>query len=241
MDLSRVVEKLKKKGELAEVRDEKSRSFDFAFVEDRAYLIKMVGNADSLSKHSLEAFQKCASVVGAEPMVVSKKCRGKLKKDVVYQRYGVPVMSGETFFNYLGDEELAVADRGGIRVPIKCIREAREEENMSRNLLAEKLDVSPEMVRRYEEGQATPSREVADKLKEILGKQIVKRIHFDVEERKRAFIGKAPFEVAFKKNKTFLVSFKDSPKRLRNLEDVADVLGAEPVVSKDRKLEDLGL
>ena len=73
MELRRFVDKLKNKGDVAEVKEEKSRSFDLAFVEDRAYLIKVVGNADSLSKDSLEAFKKCASVVGAEPMVVSKK------------------------------------------------------------------------------------------------------------------------------------------------------------------------
>ena len=106
MDFRKVVEKLRKTGELAEVRDEKSRSFDFAFVEDRAYLIKMVGNADSLSKDILEAFKKCASVVGAEPMVVSKKFKEKLAKGVIYQRYGVPVMEGETFLDYLKDRHL---------------------------------------------------------------------------------------------------------------------------------------
>ena len=242
MELRKVVDKLRKKGELVEVKDEKSRSFDFAFVEDRAYLIKMVGNADSLNKDNLEAFKKCASVVGAEPMVISKKFKEKLAKGVVYQRYGVPVMGGETFLEYLKDKHIAVADRGCVKVPIEHLREAMESHNMSRNLLAERLEVTPEMVRRYEEGQATPSKDVAVKLEEILGKDIFKEVYFGVEQKERAFIGQGPFEVAFKKSKgTFLVSLKDHKARIRNLEKVADVLGAEPVVAKGKNLKDLGL
>ncbi len=241
MELRRFAEKLKGKADVAEVKDEKSRSFDMAFVKDRAYLIKMVGNADSLSKDSLEAFKKCASVVGAEPMVVSKKFKRKLAKGVVYQRYGVPVMGGETFLKYLEDKHVALADRGCIKVPIENLRKIRESHNMSRNLLAEKLDVTPEMIRRYEEETATPSREMAKKLESILGKGIFSEVHFGIEKQDRAFIGRAPFEVAFKKEKVFLVSLKSHKRRVRNLEKVADVLGAEPVVAKGKDLKELGL
>ncbi|MBR9681457.1 MAG: helix-turn-helix domain-containing protein [Candidatus Altiarchaeota archaeon] len=241
MELRKFVDKLKNKGDLAEVKDEKSRSFDLAFVEDRAYLIKMVGNADGLSKDSLDAFKKCASVVGAEPMVVSKKFKKQLVKGVVYHRYGVPVMDGETFLKYLEDKHVALADRGCIKVPIENLREIREHHNLSRNLLAEKLDVTPEMVRRYEEGEAAPSKEMASKLEDILGKDIFSEVYFDVKSSDRAFIGRGPFEVAFKKEKTFLVSLKDHKERIKNLEKVSDVLGAEPVVAKGKDLKDLGL
>ncbi|HDR53342.1 MAG TPA: helix-turn-helix domain-containing protein [archaeon] len=243
MELRKVVEKLRRKGTVAEVREEKSRSFDLAFVEDRAYLIKLVGNADSLSQDSLESFRKCASVVGADPLVVSKKCKshGGLTEGVVYQRYGVPVMSGETFLKYLDNHEVALADRGGVKVPMEHVKEAREALNMSRNLLAERLEVTPEMVRRYEEGQAEPGREMAEKMRGILGGSIVRKVSFKVEGSEKAFIGRAPFELAFRKEgETFLVSFKDHPQRVRNLKQVAEVLEAEAVVSKSKKLEDMG-
>lgn len=231
-----LIDRLKKTGKIAEVRDEKSRAFDIAYASDKAYLIKVVHNIESVSQEFAETIQKCASVVGAEPVVISERGKDLLRENVIYTRYGIPVMREETFVKVVKGDAVSIADRGGIKIPIKNLRPAMDKVGMSRLTLSKLLGVSVEMIRKYEGGSA-PGEEVAERLIEIFGEKIVSMPAYESPEIKRAFIGKAPFDLAIKKKKTILISFKSGPARLKNLENVSEVLGAEPVFAK--KLDDV--
>lgn len=230
---------LKRSGKFAEVIDERSRAFDIAYAEERAYMIKVMYNIESFNQEKADVLKKCASVAGAEPVVIS--CRGKelLRDDVVYKRFGIPVMKSETFASMIHGGQVSIADRGGVKVPIKGLKEAREKTGMARITLANLIGVSTEMVRKYESGLAEPGEEVAGRLIEVFGNKIISKPSFKGPEMRKAFIGKAPFDMAIRKIKTMLISFKSSPERIKNLENVADVLDAEPVVAK--RLEDVDL
>lgn len=230
---------LKKSGKVAEVCEEKSRAFDIAYADERAYLIKIVHNIESVNKEQAESIKKCASVVGAEPLFISDHGKGPLKKNVVYNRHGIPVMRHETFLHVIHGDRVSMADRGGIKVPINELSPAMKDVGMSRITLAKLLGVSVEMVRKYEKGLAAPGKEVAKRLVNIFGKGLLRNVRYEGIKMKEAFIGKAPFDMAIRKKKPVLISFKSSPKRVKNLEGVSDVLDAEPVVVK--KLEDLDL
>ncbi|MBR9680996.1 MAG: hypothetical protein GOU98_04205 [Candidatus Altiarchaeota archaeon] len=234
MDIS----KLKKEGKVAEVKDEKMRAFDIAYAGERAYLIKVVHNIESVSGDFADTIKKCASVVGAEPLVISHRGKETLKENVIYSRHGVPVMREETFMSLVHGDRIGVADRGGIKIPIKDLRPLMKEFGMSRITLAKLLETSTEMVRKYEGGSA-PGEEIAKRLIEIFGTKILSPHRFDCVELKRAFIGKAPIDMAIKKKKTLLISFDSSKQRIENLKNVSEVLDAEPVVGK--KLEDIDL
>ena len=226
-------------GKLAEVTDERSRAFDIAYAEERAYMIKVMYNIESLNQEKAEVLKKCAAVAGAEPVVISSRGKELLKEDVVYKRFGIPVMRGETFASMIHGENVSVADRGGIKVPITGLREAREKTGMTRATLAKLLGVSTEMVRKYELERAEPGEKVAMRLVEIFGHKIIGKPSFKGEKITKAFIGKAPFDMAIRKDKTMLISFKSSPERVKNLEGVSDVLDAEPVIAK--RLEDIDI
>lgn len=231
--------RLENQGELAIVEGEKGRAFDIAFAEERAYLIKLVGNIESVSAPQADSLKSCAAVADAEAVVVSKRGKDELKQGVVYFRHDVPVMREETLIDYLNGEKLAVADRGGIKCPTQDIRELRLKHGLSRSALGKMLGVSKEMVKKYEDGSA-PSRNIADKLKGVLGDRALSKLKFDRQRIDRAFIGRAPFELAFRQKKElFLVSFKENSKRLRNLNRVADVLDAEPVLARERGFDKL--
>lgn len=234
MDISR----LKKDGKVAIVRDEKARAFDIAYSGEKAYLIKIVHNIESVSTDFADTIKKCASVVGAEPIVISERGKEVLREDVVYSRHGVSVMREETFMNFISGEPLGVADRGGIKVPIEDLKPAMEKVGMSRQTLAKLLGTSTEMVRKYEKGSA-PGEEVAKRLVDIFGKTIVSKHSFKSFEVKRVFIGKAPIDMAIKKKKSLLISFDSSPRRVDNLKKVSDVLDAEPIIGK--KLDEIDL
>ena len=133
---------LKRTGKVAEVVDERSRAFDVAYAEERAYMIKVMYNIESLNQEQAELLKKCAAVAGAEPLVISSRGKDLLKENVVYNRYGIPVMRGETFTNLVHGERIAFADRGGTKVPIKGLKEVREVTKMTRATLAKLLGVS---------------------------------------------------------------------------------------------------
>jgi predicted transcriptional regulator len=230
-------ERLKRSGDLAEVTCEKSRAFDIAYAEEKAYLIKVVHNIESFNNEKAAVLMKCASVVGAEPVVISGKGKEVLKENVVYNRHGVNVMNQNTFVNVVNGLGVSVADRGGVKVPIRGLKEARESIGMTRNTLSKLLRVSAEMIRKYESG-ADPGEDVAKRLVEIFTTSILDFPHKTLEPIRKAFIGKAPFDVALRGRKiTRLISFKSDRQRVKNLEGVSSVLGAEPVILK--KIEDL--
>ena len=227
---------LRRKGAYAEVTCERSRTFDIAFSQERAYLIKIVTNIEGLSRDVAEDLAKSASVINAEPIVISDHGKGALKEGVVYRRHGVPVMRKETFLRLTRGEHVSLADRGGVKIPIKGLRELREEVRMSRNSLAKLLGVSIEMVRKYEECMAEPGEEVARRLVEIFGEKVLAQPSFEREGLKRAAPMKAPFDLAIRKKKAVLISFKDTRERVRDLKKVSEVLDAEPVVGEPDKV-----
>ncbi len=230
-----VGKKLERLGNVAEVEKEKSRSFDIAFAEERAYLIKVVGNIESVSSEQAEALKKSASVVDAKPVVLSES----VKEGVIYRRHGIPVMKSKTFLQIVRGKNVAVADRGCVKVPVKGVKKHREKKGLSRGALARLVGVSKEMIRRYEEGEAHPSKEVAEKMVEILGKGIVARYEFKSTKVKKAFIGKGPFEIGIRKRKPILVSLRDDDVRIRNLENVGEVLKAKTVFAKDKNVDEI--
>ncbi|MBR9680138.1 MAG: helix-turn-helix domain-containing protein [Candidatus Altiarchaeota archaeon] len=239
MGKMKLEKRLEKRGNVATVEDEKSRAFDIAFAEERAYLIKLIGNIESISISQAESLKQSAAVVGAEAVIVSKRGKDELKPGVAYFRHDVPVMRDDTLMDYLNGEKLAVADRGGIKCPTQNIRELRLEKGLSRSALGKMLGVSKEMIKKYEIG-SSPGKVIAEKIKKVLGDSALSKLKFDRQRIDRAFIGRAPFELAFRQKKElFLVSFKENSQRLKNLNRVADVLGAEPVLARERGFDEL--
>lgn len=230
-----IKKKLERKGEVAEVERERSRSFDLAFAEERAYLIKIVGNIESFTSEQAEALKKSAAIVNAKPVVLAES----VKEGVVYTRHGVPTMRAKTFLEHLSGRKVAVADRGCVKVLIKNVRKIRERKGLSRGELARALGVSTEMVRRYEEGRAHPTEEVARKMVKILGKEILCSFRFESLKIRKAFIGKGPFEIGIREKKPILVSLRDDEVRVKNLERVSEVLDAKPVIVKEGNLEEI--
>lgn len=221
-------EKLRSVLDVVVVKKEKSRSFDLAGVGEKKLVVKFIKNIESLTEEQAKALMDASSILGAEPLVICERGKEMLKNGVVYYRHNVPVMSFCTFLMYLYGEFLKFATRGGLRVPIKNLREFREKEGLSKSELAKKLGVSVEMVRKYEEGSA-PSPEVAEKLREIFGEEVIAKPSFKVKEKEKAFIMKAPFEIGLKTQKTLLISLKWSEIRKENLTNIAELFDAEPV------------
>jgi len=117
-------------------------------------------------------------------MVVSEKYRNvTLAPGVFYKRYGIFAVNVETLSALLRGETLPFiyASQGGIyaKLDSKKIREAREERNMSLGDLAYEIGVSRRAVYEYEHGRMDASLDVAAKLEETLGENVIMKVSLE--------------------------------------------------------------
>ncbi len=122
----------------------------------RLLLIRVVGNVDSLREASVQEFARLARILRAEPLIVGQRTRyGEIPPDTVLWRFGVPVVSLQTFEAFLDGELPKVGILRGKRVVAisgERLRKGRKSLNMSMEELARRVGVSKETIYRYEKG-----------------------------------------------------------------------------------------
>jgi putative transcriptional regulator len=152
----------------------KSTCFDFIARKDVIlWLIKVLINIDSLQQYHANELKLLGDLFSGTPLLVGEKThREPLEDGVVYKRYSVPAVNPPTFRSILYHEFLpkVFAKRGGLfaRILGETLREKREEENLSRAQLAEKVGVSERCIYEYERGTMDASKENLLRLEKIL-------------------------------------------------------------------------
>jgi putative transcriptional regulator len=136
-------------------------------------LMKILVNVDGFSIQQAQEIKRVANILLASPLVVGVKSKNEyLEEDVVYERYGVPVIGIDTFHNLVVDEIFPeiFAARGGYYVQIdgQLIKKAREEQDLSLKELADMAHVSRETIYKYETGKVKAHPETAILLESIL-------------------------------------------------------------------------
>ncbi len=158
--------------------------FDFvARKGSHTLLVKVLENIDGFREMQALELRKLAELFHALPLLVGEKSKkARLEKELVYERYGIPALSLDTFENVL-DEKLptsksfkgqAIAELDG-----KKLKQAREKKRISVSELARRVNVSPETLYRYEQG-FTASLEKVQKLEETLNVSLVKPVALKV-------------------------------------------------------------
>jgi len=145
-------------------------------------LLKFLINVDGLTNIHAQEIKKVAQTFLGSPLIVGLKSKTEpLEEDVVYERYGIPVIAPETLRNMVVDEIYPdiLADRGGYYVPIdgNIIKEIREKENLSLKDLADIAHVSRETIYKYEHGIVRACPETAMILEDILNIKITLSIN----------------------------------------------------------------
>ncbi len=138
---------------------------------DDLILVRVLGNVDALREDSAHEFVRLAAVLRAYPVIVGTHTkRGPLEDGVIYWRYGIPVMTIETFSSALsGEYPLAEEFRGRriVFVDPAELRRRREELGLTLHQLADLVGTTKESIYRYERGQ--PLQEaVALRLEKVL-------------------------------------------------------------------------
>jgi len=177
--ISRIRETLGKSGFfVSDPHNIRSISFDIIARRDKELLIiKALSNIDSLSSDDAEELRILASALIGSPMVIGlHSSSGKLDGGILYSRFGIPIISEETFHEHMleGVPPFVYAAPGGLYVRLdgESLKRIRQEKNISLGMLAEIAGVSRKAIQMYESGMGAMI-EIAAKIEEFLNEPIV--------------------------------------------------------------------
>ncbi len=145
---------------------------------DNLILIKVLSNIDALTETDAITLQLVAHFFNATPLIVGEKTRrGPLTRGVVYKRYGVSTIAPTSFLRMVSEEEMPreFIQRGGRFVAIDGarLREVRIAHGMSKEVLADCIQVSTRAILAYERDEMDVSADVAHQLEEVLETDLI--------------------------------------------------------------------
>ncbi|BCU71166.1 helix-turn-helix domain-containing protein [Stygiolobus caldivivus] len=151
----------------------------------RSFILKVTSTRYSSHNKLAKDLKKMATLSGALPILIDEQ----VDEEVINDRDKVLVMSSSTFEKVINGEKIfLLKTRGGVFVKIdsKELKKRREEKGMSLGELAEKLGVSRISIYDYEKEDSYVSIDVAEKLVDIFGEQVLGDIinDFKVTEEK---------------------------------------------------------
>lgn len=146
--------------------------------DDQLVLIKVLSNIDALTKEDAETLQVVAEFFNATPLVVGAKTRrGTLDEDAVYKRHGIPTITPVSLRRIIAEERLPreYIQRGGRFVAIDGakLRRVRLERRLSKQDLADCVQVSARAILAYEKDEMDVSTEVAERLEQVLETDLI--------------------------------------------------------------------
>jgi len=179
---------------MAQLSQESKACFDIiAKNKDQLIILKIEPYIDNFSRDNSFELKNIASFLNASPMIIGERGRrfSEIQDGLVLLRYGIPVVSTETFSNLIihGVPPIVYCSKGGYFVQInrKQLREARIEKNLSYADLAHLVGVSRRTIYEYEHS-INPPPPTAALLEEVLNTPItqgIKVFNIDIEKEER--------------------------------------------------------
>lgn len=139
---------------------------------DVRLLIKTLENVDNERREAAEELKCLATATSSSPLIIGSRVQcGRLEEGALYERYGVNVVSPETFkeATLKGRLPFVQSKRGGLyfRINGRTLKRLREERNMSLGDLAKKIGVSRKSVYKYETGGMGATLETVARIEEV--------------------------------------------------------------------------
>ena len=160
---------------------------------DQLIIIKVEPYIDNFNRDNSFELKNIATFLNASPLIIGERGRrfSEIDDGLVLLRYGIPVVSSETFTNLIshGVPPIIYCSKGGYFVQInrKILRQARLEKNLSYADLAHLVGVSRRTIYEYEHS-INPPPSTAAKLEEILDSPVaqgIKIFNIDIEKETR--------------------------------------------------------
>ena len=148
--------------------------------DEKLILIRVLTNVENLTREQADDLKRIAKALDANILIVGRKnIQGEMSDDVVYFRFGLPVITPGTLRNLLVEEIplYAFTAPGGIYVKIdgNTLRRVREERRLSLGTIAQHLGVTRRAAKMYEEGSGM-LLDAALRLEEFLEVPLIKPI-----------------------------------------------------------------
>ena len=160
--------------------------FDLAAKRERLMLLKVLSNIDSFQREQAEDLKTLSKFLDSNCFVLGKNTRKeKLDDSVIYERFGIPAMTPETFTSVVeGDYPSKFRTRGGTFGEIypKKLRELRKGKGMTQKEVAERLDVSQKSISEHESGKKRALIDMVYALEELFSEEVRKGVDpFEIE------------------------------------------------------------
>lgn len=147
---------------------------------DQILLIKILEDANSVSRQYTEEMTAIASYIGASPLIITEKAGAKLEDNVVYSRFGIFTLNQSTFFSCISNKMPFIkSGKAGLTASLsgRKFREKREQVGYSLNALSKKLGVTSRMVTKYENENSEVTINKAMKIYDVFGHHVFNEIN----------------------------------------------------------------
>lgn len=233
----------------------------FARNNEKILLLKILEDANSISREYSEEMSKIAAYINATPLVVSEKAGSKLEDNIVYTRFNLFTVNFNTFVNCFNNKfPFIKRTQAGLTASLigKKLKNAREEQGYSLNSLSKNIGVTTKMVVKYENENSEITLTKAIKLYDIFGERVFNEIDIfsqrdrigeqNLSELSRKYINlgfdatdtnKAPFDIIARREKDLILT-EVGDKVNPNNTSLSRLLDAENlVIFKKKKPKDI--
>jgi len=151
--------------------------------QDEVYVVIAEKDLNKVNKKKAGTTTMLARGIGGRALIVAEKMGNEdLMDEVVYERYGLPAVNLDTFIELLEGKRVYIRKKKSmyvVSINSKRLKELREENNISLGALADYLGVSRKSVYEYERGRNKVSVDVAVKLAELFGDEILEPVELE--------------------------------------------------------------
>jgi putative transcriptional regulator len=188
-------------------------------------LIKVLEDANSISKEYAEEMIKISSYLSAYALIIAERASLKLEDNVVYSRFNVNTLNFNTFRNCLENKlPFIKSTKAGLVASIdgKKLRNKREELGYSLNTLSKKVGVSKKMIQKYENETSEVTINNSIKIYDIFGHFVFNKINVfniqkDIVSDNKSDFTKKYNELGFEATETKRVPFDIIAKKEKEL------------------------
>ncbi|MBS3101407.1 helix-turn-helix domain-containing protein [Candidatus Woesearchaeota archaeon] len=214
-------------------------------------LVKVLEDANSISRQYTEEMISVASYANASPLMVAEKAGSRLEDNIIYSRFNIYTLNFNTFASCVNNKfPFIKRSQAGLTASIvgKRLKEKREEHGYSLNALSKKIGVTSRMIMKYENENSEVTINKAMKIYDLFGHHVFNEVDvfmqqkqpkskFETEvSRKYVELGfdatetkKTPFDIMAKKDNELIfteVSDKVNPQ----MQSLSKLLDADNLV-----------
>jgi putative transcriptional regulator len=224
--------------------------------QDKILLIKVLEDANAVTKEYTDAMNTVSSYIGAVPVIIAEKAGNKLENNVLYTRFNLYTLNFTTFINSIRNKfPFVKRTQAGFTASIagNKLRKKREEKGYSLNYLSRKVGVTSRMIDKYEKGDSEITLNKAMKIYDVFGHQVFNEINIfsgnnEIESKYKsdfskkyidlgfeaADTNKTPFDIIAKKNDELILT-KVGDKERPDFSSLSKLLDADNLVIFKKK------